>query len=177
MNRINQDIEPEWRKSIKTVFFLLVTALLLCGCSLPGKKENPGNYPYEPDTPVPAPHDGTFVSEHGSLRFNGDNETVMIDFDEELSEQTGLPQCEQKGTYVFLSGNLPPNGSFPVRYDIAHEMQITVGKQTAVIDMGIAAEDGKSGQVGVNVVTPERIPMLFSADGGFFSVVFQKAGD
>ncbi len=53
-------------------------------------------------------------------------------------------------------------------------MQITVGKKSAVIDMGLATEDGKTGQIGVNTVTPERIPMLFSGDNGFFSVVFQK---
>ena len=161
-------------KTMKKAFLFLLAALLLCGCSKTGKKENPGNYPYEPDTPAPAAHDGTFVSEHGSMRFTGDDETVVIEFDKELAALTGLPQGEKKGTYVFLSGNLPPNGSFPVRYDIAHEMQITVGKKSAVIDMGLATEDGKTGQIGVNTVTPERIPMLFSGDNGLFSVVFQK---
>ncbi len=155
--------------------FLFLLLILLCvGCSRPGSKvSQPDNYPYEPDTPAPAPHDGLFVSEHGSMRFNGDDKTVVTDFDKDLSELTGLPEGEQTGTYVFLSGNLPPNGSFPVRYDIAHEMQLTVGGKTAVIDMGLASEDGKTGQIGVDVVTPERIPMLFSGEGGFFSVIFE----
>ena len=148
--------------------------MMFSRCVKPVINENPGNYPYEPDTPAPAAHDGTFVSEHGSMRFTGNDETVVIEFDKELAALTGLPQGEKKGTYVFLSGNLPPNGSFPVRYDIAHEMQIKVGGKSAVIDMGIASEDGKTGQIGVNTVTPERIPMLFSGDNGFFSVVFQK---
>ena len=87
---------------------------------------------------------------------------------------TGLPEGEHTGTYVFLSGDLPPHGSIPVRYDTAHELRITVDGKSAVIDMGIAAEDGKSGQVGVNVVTPERIPMLFHQDGQFFHIQFQK---
>ena len=163
-----------WKIVMKKMILILLALLLFSGCSRTGKNQNPGNYPYEPDTPAPAPHDGLFVSEHGSLRFTGDNETIVIDFDEELAGMTGLPKGEQTGTYVFLSGNLPPNGSFPVRYDIAHEMQITIGEKSVVIDMGIAADDGKTGQVGVNVVTPERIPMMFSENGSLVSVMFQK---
>ena len=116
------------------------------------------------------------MSDHGTMTFSGEGKSVVIDFDEELTRLTGLPKGKHEGTYVFLSGNLPPNGSFPVRYDIAHEMQIKTGKRSVEIDMGLASEDGKSGQVGVNVVTPERIPMLFHEDGRFFSVVFEKQG-
>ena len=144
---------------------------LLEGCANPVSGQD--NYPYEPDTPAPSAHEGSFVSDHGTMVFNGDGESVMIDFDRELAELTGLAEGTWKGTYAFLSGDLPPHGSFPVRYDIAHEMRITVGEQSAVIDMGIASEDGSTGQVGVNVVTPERIPMLFSGDG-FFNVEFRK---
>ena len=145
-------------------FAVLMLFVFLCGgCSHPGPE--PDNYPYEPDTPTPAAHDGTFVSDHGSMVFNGDGESIVIDFDKELSELTGLPEGSQKGKYAFLSGNLPPHGSMPVRYDIAHELEITVAGQSAVVDMGIAAEDGKSGQVGVNVVRAERVPMLFSGSG------------
>ena len=153
-------------------FAVLILFVFLCGgCSHPGPK--PDNYPYEPDTPVPAAHEGIFVSDHGSMDFNGDGESVVIDFDRELSELTGLPEGRQKGKYVFLSGDLPPHGSMPVRYDIAHELEITAAGQSAVVDLGIAAEDGKSGQVGVNVVTPDRIPMLFSGSG-FRTVEFLK---
>jgi len=160
---------------MKKKILLIIALLLLCsGCSQTVKNENPGNYPYEPDTPIPAAHNGLFVSEHGTMNFSGDGEKILIDFDAELAARTGLPAGEHEGTYVFLSGNLPPNGSFPVRYDIAHEMQITAGGQSAVIDMGLADEDGKSGHVGVNVVTPERIPMLFSEDGRFFQILFEK---
>ena len=153
----------------------LILLMLCCGCST-GRNGNPGNYPYEPDIPAPDPHDGVFVSEHGTMTFNGDDETVAIDFDAELAAITGLPEGEHKCTYVFLSGNLPPNGSFPIRYDAAHEMEITVDGVSAVISMGIAAEDGSNGQVGIDVVTPERIPMLFRTDGTYFNVVFLKEG-
>ena len=134
----------------------------------------PDNYPYEPDTPVPDPHTGLFVSEHGTMEFNGDGESILTDFDEELAELTGLPSGKQEGTYVFLSGNLPPHGSFDVRYDIAHEMNITIGDISVTIDAGIASEDGKTGTVGVNMVTPDRIPMLFRKDGKVFDVIFEK---
>ena len=76
---------------------------------------------------------------------------------------------------MFLSGDLPPHGSVPVRCDTAHELRITVGEQSAAIELGIAAEDGRTASSGMGTVTPERIPLLFS-DGGFFSVVFVKDG-
>ncbi len=122
-----KEAKPKNNSGRGCIVALILLVLLFCGCSRTVKNENPGNYPYELDTPAPAPHDGTFVSEHGSMRFTGNDETVVIEFDKELAALTGLPQGEKKGTYVFLSGNLPPNGSFPVRYDIAHEMQIKVG--------------------------------------------------
>ncbi len=152
---------------------LAALAALLLLCAACGDR---GNRPYEPDTPAPAPHTGAFTSDHGSLRFHGDGETVEYDFDAELSALTGLPEGEHEGTYVFLSGDLPPNGSVPVRYDTAHELRITTGDKTAVISLGLVAEDGKSATVGVNTVTPERIPLLFTAEGGSFSIVFAKGG-
>ena len=88
---------------------MFLAVLLLCigcfGCT------KPDNIPYEPDTPAPAPHEGAFTSEHGSLRFNGDGESITIQFDGELAALTGLPEGEHTGTYVFLSGDLPPHGS------------------------------------------------------------------
>ena len=138
------------------------------------QRESLDNYPYEPDTPVPDPHEGTFVSEHGTMVFNGDGESLVFDFDEELAELSGLPAGEQKGTYVFLSGDLPPHGSVDVRYDIAHEWRISLEDSSAVIDLGLASQDGSTAQVGVDIVTDTRIPMLFQKDGKFFSVIFEK---
>ena len=157
--------------TIQKAGLLLAVLVLLITCTACGWE--PDNIPYEPDTPEPAPHDGLFVSEHGTMTFSGDGESVVIDFDEELAELVGLPAGEQEGTYVFLSGDLPPHGSMPSRYDVAHELQITVGEQSAVIDVGLAAEDGKTAASGTGIVTPARIPMLFHNDS-FFSVVFQK---
>ena len=161
---------------MKKGFILILAAALLCAgcaCGSQGDEEILDNYPYEPDTPVPDAHEGVFVSEHGTMTFPGDGESVVIDFDGELAALTGLPEGEHEASYVFLSGNLPPHGSFPVRYDTAHELQLTVDGQSAVIDMGLAAEDGSTASSGVDTVTPERIPMLFSGED-FFSVVFLK---
>jgi len=150
---------------------LLLAALLLAGC---GGGQNPGNAPYEPDTPAPAPHDGVFVSPHGALTFNGDGESLALELDAALADRTGLPAGYCAGTYVFLSGELPPNGSVPVRYDAAHEIRVTVGEQTAVLALGLASEDGKTASVGVGVVTAEHIPLLFFEDGKNETVLFEK---
>ncbi|MBQ6559851.1 MAG: hypothetical protein IJL85_03375 [Erysipelotrichaceae bacterium] len=159
------------KKQIKILTVLALIAVLCCACNLWG---DGGNKPYEPDTPAPDPHNGTFVSEHGTMTFNGDGKSVIISFDEELSKLTSLPSGEQAGTYVFLSGDLPPNGSVDVRYDVAHELQIAIGEETVVLNVGIASEDGSTATVGVDMVTPDRIPLLFREDNRNFSIIFEK---
>ncbi|MCR5808355.1 MAG: hypothetical protein K6G56_02205 [Clostridiales bacterium] len=158
-------------KSVLAALLIVSAALVFCGCSLFIAK--PDNKPYEPDIPAPSPHDGLFVSEHGTLRFFGDGKRVVFDFDEELAKLTGLPAGEQEGAYEFLSGDLPPHGSMPIRYDVAHELRISLGETSVVIQLGIASEDGKTASSGVGTVTEERIPLLFSADKNF-SVIFKK---
>lgn len=161
----------------KTNLLLWVTAFvfLCCGCGVSGTRHD--NAPYEPNTPAPAAHEGTFTSDHGKIIFSGDGEHIEFDIDSTLSGLTGLPVGAAEAEYVFLSGDLPPNGSVPVRYDTAHEMQITAGEYTAVIEIGIAAEDGKTAQAGIGTVTSERIPMLFTENGVMFTIVFEKEGD
>ena len=165
------------KKLLKFLALVLILAALVCGVlAYLNYRERTflDNYPYEPDTPAPDPHDGTFVSEHGTMVFNGDGESVTIVFDSKLSELTGLPQGETEATYVFLSGDLPPHGSIDVRYDIAHELQINAGDTSVVIDLGDAAEDGSTATVGVGTVTEERIPLLFRIDGKSVTVAFEK---
>ena len=163
------------RKTILKAFCLIMMILLCCSCTGP---DDNGNYPYEPDTPAPDPHEGVFISDWGMMTFNGDGESITITVGPELAELFELPQGEYSGKYVFLSGDLPPHGSFPIRYDVAHELQLDLevnGKAySKVFDVGIAAEDGSSGTVGVDIVTPERIPLLFRDDDLFFDVIFTK---
>lgn len=166
--------QPKKKILPKAISLLFAAVLFLDGCA--GGNEMLDNYPYEPDTPAPAAHEGTFESEHGTMVFSGDGESIEIDFDEELAGLLDLPSGKCEGTYVFLSGDLPPHGSFPVRYDTAHEMQINIGEKSVVVDMGVAAPDGSTAQIGVNTVTPEYIPMLFHPDGSFFHIEFVKKG-
>lgn len=158
----------------KALSILLALALLcgcLCGCIVHENK------PYDPGTPEPVPHDGLFTSEHGSLRFNGDEKTVTIDFDEYLAKLTGLPAGESEGSYVFRSGDLPPHGSVPVRYDTAYELELSVGGRSVVLQIGEASEDGNTGYVSIGMVTSEHIPIELSDDTGHIFMVFEKQAE
>ncbi len=163
-------------KLIKRIL-LIALAVLACAVCLflvfgRGPRDG-GNYPAVPDTPAPDPHSGLFVSEYGSMEFNGDDTTVIIDFGPELAELSGLPEGRQEGTYAFLSGDLPPHGSFEIRYDAAHELRITAGDSSVVLRVGIVTGDGTV-QVGLQTVTPEKIPLVFYKDGSPVAVVFER---
>ena len=161
-------------KNIKRIILaavVLLAAVIFYVLFVRSPRDN-GNYPAVPDTPAPAPHSGLFVSDHGSLEFNGDGSTVIIDLDPELAELSGLPEGKQEGTYTFLSGNLPPHGSFDIRYDAAHEIRLTAGDISVVIDLGIVTEGGTV-QKYLQMVTPESIPMVLYKDGKPAAVVFE----
>ena len=134
------------------------------------------NYPYEPDTPAPAPHDGTFASEHGTMTFNGDGRTVRIDFDEYLANGLGLPAGEQDATYEFTSGYLPPHGYVSIRYDAAMEFWLTVGEgdeaETVMVEVG-KYEDGHF-YSGTDCVTADRITFFVDTEDGREAVDFLK---
>ena len=158
---------------------LAVVLLVACAIGvfgfINGRGEQLDNYPYEPDTPAPDPHNGMFVSEHGTMTFNGDGETVELDLDDELSRLIGLPAGKYTAEYCFLSGDLPPHGSMPIRYDVAHELSLSAEDKTVVVDVGIAADNGSTATVGTNMVTPERIPLLFQDENRkWFTVFFNK---
>ncbi len=163
------------RRKILIFALFVLMSLFLSACV---QNNTLDNYPLEPDGPAPDPHDGVYVSEYGSLIFNGDNESITVQIGKELTQLFELEEGEYEGSYVFLSGNLPPHGSFPIRYDAAHELQIDLdnnGTQySKVFDIGVASEDGKSGTVGLNTVSPERIPFLFNDEGVFLTVLFVK---
>lgn len=148
--------------------FLIITCLIGCGTG-----GGLANMPYEPDTPAPDPHNGTFVSDHGTMEFNGDGVTVKADFDGELSELLGLPEGKQELNYVFLSGDLPPVGSVEVRYDVAHELMLSTAEVSVVVEMALAHDDGTV-TLGVDTVTPERIPMYFRTDTQKINIIFTK---
>ncbi|WP_022766133.1 hypothetical protein [Butyrivibrio sp. XPD2006] len=159
------------RKGAYIVIAFLLVMIFTAGCGFVGGTPN---MPYEPDTPAPDPHNGLFVSDHGTMEFNGDGKSVTTDFDSELSALLGLPEGKQELTYVFLSGDLPPGGSVDCRYDVAHELRLSTADTSVVVDMALIGEDGVTVTKGTNHVTPERIPMFFREDGKIMNVIFTK---
>ena len=155
-------------KKYLTVIITILLLTVFMGC------QPDENKPYEPDTPAPDPHIGIFDSEYGAMMFNGDGTSIVCDFKKEFADLTGLPEGETEGTYVFLSGDLPPHGSVDVRYDVAHELEITVNGNKVVLNLGIASADGSTATVGVDVVTENRIPVLLKKDNKNFTVTFEK---
>ena len=137
-------------RNIKMTLLAVCILLFIPGCG------DSSNVPYEPDTPAP------------------DGSSVVIDFDDELAGKLGLPSGEHEGSYAFLSGDLPPGGSTEVRYDVAHELKLMVGDESAVVAVGLASEDGKSASVGTGIVTADRIPLLIFEDGVNTNVIFIK---
>lgn len=104
----------------KLISMILASALMLC-CLCACKTEEP---PKE-ETPVPPAHSGTFVSEYGTLEFNGDGESVKVSITPELADAAGLPESEFDGTYAFtFHHNL-------WRYDQAERFGLTCADVTA----------------------------------------------
>lgn len=99
----------------KALIFLTATAIsLLTGCA--------NEQPPAADSPEPPAHSGKFVSEYGSMTFNGDGESVTIDFLPELAEATGLPTGAANGQYVFTF----QQGMY--RYDKADVFELIIGE-------------------------------------------------
>ena len=159
----------------RCLLFAAAAALLLA--LLGGCGPKPDNLPYEPDTSPPPPLNGVFTSEGGSMTFNGDGSTVLLDLEEDFAARTGLPAGHSEGRYDFIE-DLPPHGHVSVRYDTAHNLDITIGEGEArlfvSLDIGYASEDGSSATVYVGAVTEQAIPILLT-DDGFETVLFQKA--
>ena len=155
---------------------LLLTGLLLCACGC-GRLPDGGNRPYEPDTPEPSPHSGVFISEHGSMTFNGDGKTVRLDFDEDLAGRLGLPAGKQEAVYEFRSGNLPPHGYIPVRYDTAMTFWITLGDGGDALTVMVEVGEYKDGKyyTGTNCTEADRITFFTDKpEGGREPVDFRK---
>ena len=97
-----------------------ITLLTVCLCIVFVCSACAGDLPPSDGTPAPAALDGVFTSKYGTLTFDGDGRSIEIDASEELSEKSGLPSGESKGTYVFLFHNEE------WRYDKAETLRITV---------------------------------------------------
>ena len=100
----------------KAVILLAAAIIFLTGCAT--------EQPPAADSPEPPAHTGSFVSEYGSMTFNGDGESVVIDFQSELADATGLPTGAAEGQYVFTF----QQGMY--RYDKADSFKLTIGECT-----------------------------------------------
>ena len=98
----------------KAVILLAAAIIFLTGCAT--------EQPPAADSPEPPAHTGSFVSEYGSMTFNGDGESVVIDFQSELADATGLPTGAAEGQYVFTF----QQGMY--RYDKADSFKLTIGE-------------------------------------------------
>lgn len=154
------------------ILLLCVGVLASCG-DLDDIGGQPDNMPYVPDTPAPDPHNGIFVSDHGTMEFNGDGKTVICNFDETAAKVTGLPEGEYEAEYSFMTGELPPWGSMPTRYDVAHELRITVGSESVTIDIGVV--DNGSASTGTNCTTENRITFIYYDGNSFQGLDFIKS--
>ena len=94
--------------------FLLLLGLAACGGQ---------DLPPTDGSPEPPVLSGVFVSEYGTLTFNGDGHSVTLDLSDELSEAAGLPAGRQEGSYVFLFHN----GEW--RRDKAETFRIRIGDE------------------------------------------------
>ncbi len=98
----------------KTVILIAAAIALLTGCAT--------EQPPPAVSPEPPAHSGKFVSEYGSMTFNGDGESVIIDFQQELADATGLPAGAAEGQYVFTF----QQGMY--RYDKADSFELIIGE-------------------------------------------------
>ena len=100
-----------------SIIAILAAMLMLISC---GYK----NGPPEDGTPWPENLNGEFSSGYGSMYFDGDGESIVIDFSKELARALDCPAGRQEGTYVFLFDNKA------WRYDKADELAISIGENT-----------------------------------------------
>lgn len=119
---------------MKRKLLLCFLCLLLCALTACGDK----NTPPDPGTPEPPPLNGTYYSPEGTLIFNGDGQSVVLeDISSVLADATGLPMGGSEGTYAFTF-----NGGL-WRYDVAESFQLTVEEQTVKL-MNMVGETGES---------------------------------
>ena len=136
--------------STAAAFILLLLLIFLassCGRELP-----PDN-----GTPAPAALDGVFTSEAGSLTFNGDGRTVILDLDADFAQKAGLPAGWNEGVFVFLFRNEE------WRYDLAETVRFTA----AGVSRSFANAIGVTGENAVSFVlseSGERVVFKKTAD-------------
>lgn len=96
-----------------SVIAIFATVLMMMSCGY--KNGPPGD-----DATWPENLDGEFTSEYGSMSFNGDGDSIVVDFSEELANALNFQTRKCEGTYVFLFDHKE------WRYDKADTFAITI---------------------------------------------------
>ena len=103
-----------------SVIAIFATVLMMMSCGY--KNDPPGD-----DAPLPENLDGEFTSEYGSMSFNGDGDSIVVDFSEELAKALNFQTGKCEGTYVFLFDHKE------WRYDKADTFAITINNNTSYL--------------------------------------------
>ena len=105
---------------IISVIAIFATVLMMMSCGY--KNGPPGD-----DATWPENLDGEFTSEYGSMSFNGDGDSIVVDFSEELAKALNLQTGKCEGTHVFLFDHKE------WRYDKADTFAITINDNTSYL--------------------------------------------
>lgn len=120
----------------KTVPMVRMLGLALCLCMVLCLTAACGDdRPPVEDSPAPAPHEGVFLSDYGTLTFPGDGRTVHMKVQAAFSKLSGLPSGEYDATYVFLFQNKE------WRYDQAETIRFTVEGRSYSFPLAISATE------------------------------------
>ena len=163
------------KKALKIVTIILLVLGVFFGLMyVLSKQEKKEIYAVDPNSPEPLPHDGVFTCDYGTMTFNGDGKTVILDVGSFFSSITGIPEGKSEAVYEVLDWDLPPRESRPIRYDMASQLKITIGEESYVLDIGIASDDHQSASGEPGTITDKRIPIVYLDDYKFYSMIFRK---
>ena len=171
-------MEVSWKELvIRTAIVLVLASCITAGILLYLKHRKdtaPVNDPSRTDAVLPPAHDGVFVSDFGTMTFNGDGRSVVIDAGEYFSVITGIPCGTSEGSYRFLSAADSSGERVPVLYDRAEEFEITIGSESYVLRTGIAVNNGNAVRNESGTIREDMIPFVFLDDHKFFDIRFEK---
>ena len=143
-------------KQLPVITLALIFCLLFAGC---GPKSYDG--PPDPGTPAPPPHEGSFISEYGTMTFNGDGETVYIDFSPEFLDVLNNPPNEETYSYAFTWYSFGE-----CRYDVATEFKIhnEVSDISLTFSLYLEGEGTSKDKIAFSYPTPGDQSVIFIRD-------------
>ncbi|MCR5789307.1 MAG: hypothetical protein K6G83_05395 [Lachnospiraceae bacterium] len=173
------EMHSKHKKNLIIITVILGLTLSLWGCgSIPEKPDdyNPEDLildgPPSYDVPPVDPHNGIFVNEHGTMTFNGDGESVVLDIDGNVARDTGLPEGTTEAGYYFYNP-IEPVG-YVCGYNEAHEMHFKIGEDDISVDVGQVSEDG-SFHTGVDQITADRITIFGNGLDSYYDFVLTQS--